>query len=625
MIDLVWLVPALPLAGAVVTLFAGRRLGRWAGVVGTLVVAASFVVSVGVLSDLVSLPGEDRVGLVRLYEWITVGSLRVPVQFRIDPLSVTMILVITGIGTLIHLYSIGYMAGDPRFGRFFSYMNLFVFFMLTLVLAENFLILYVGWEGVGLCSYLLIGFWYERVSAANAAKKAFITTRIGDTFMLIGIVVIFLRLGSLDFSRVLTDQIATRQPSGVFTVIALLLLAGAIGKSAQVPLHVWLPDAMEGPTPVSALIHAATMVTAGVYLVARSHVFFDISGVASTVVLIVGLITAIYAATCALGQDDIKRVLAWSTISQLGFMFFALGLQQYGAAIFLLVTHAFYKALLFLGAGSVMHGLDGETDMMKMGGLRRFMPATFATFMVGALAIAGIPPFAGFFSKDQILAAANETEHTFAWIVMLVAAFFSTLYITRQVFITFFGDSRTERHPHESPPVMTIPLWILAAGALLSGLLSLNAVTGRLPGFLAPVFGEVAEPVHGLSETALTIISVAVALLGVLVGWFVWGSGRVDWMALRGRFADERRFLARGWYVDDAYAHLLVPAAEAGGRVLAFGVDRGLIDGLVNVVGALVTRLSALGRRVQTGLVRNYALAFLLGAVAILVYAGVRF
>jgi NADH-quinone oxidoreductase subunit L len=623
-IDLVWLVPALPLAGAVVLLFFGRRLGRSAGIVGTLAVALSFVASLGVLADLVSLPGDQRVRLVRLYDWITVGDLRVPVEFRVDPLSVAMILVITGIGTLIHVYSIGYMDGDPRFGRFFSYMNLFVFFMLTLVLAENFLILYVGWEGVGLCSYLLIGFWYERVLAANAAKKAFITTRIGDTFMLIGIVLIFLRLGSLDFSTVLTDQVASRQPSGVFTVIALLLLGGAIGKSAQIPLHVWLPDAMEGPTPVSALIHAATMVTAGVYLVARAHVFFDISGVASTVVLVIGLVTAIYAATCALGQDDIKRVLAYSTISQLGFMFFALGLHQYGAAIFLLITHAFYKALLFLGAGSVMHGLDGETDMTKMGGLRRFMPVTYVTFLVGALAIAGVPPFAGFFSKDQILAAANQTEHTLAWILMLVAAFLSTLYITRQVFMTFFGEPRSERHPHESPSVMTIPLWILAAGAVLSGFLSVDAVTGRLPTFLSPVFGEVAEPVHGLSELALTTISVAVALLGVAVGWFVWGSGRVDWMALRARFADARRFLARGWYIDAGYARLVL-AAEAGARFLAFDVDRGVIDGLVNVVGHGVTRLSAAGRRVQTGLVRNYALAFLLGAVAIFVYAGLRF
>jgi NADH-quinone oxidoreductase subunit L len=624
-IDLVWLVPALPLAGAVLNLFLGRRLGRWAGIIGSLVMAAAFVASVAVFIDLVSLPGEDRVRLVRLFDWITVGSLRVAAELRIDPLSVTMILVITGIGTLIHVYSIGYMAGDPRFGTFFAYMNLFVFFMLVLVLAENFLVLYLGWEGVGLCSYLLIGFWFERTPAANAAKKAFITTRIGDTFMLVGIVLIFLRLGSLNFSSVLTDQVAGRQPSGVFTVIALLLLAGAIGKSAQVPLHVWLPDAMEGPTPVSALIHAATMVTAGVYLVARTHVFFEISGVASTVVLIVGLVTAIYAATAALGQDDIKRVLAYSTASQLGFMFFALGLHRYGAAIFLLVTHAFYKALMFLSAGSVMHGLDGETDMTRMGGLWRFMPVTSWMFGIGALAISGVPPFAGFWAKDQIVAAANQTEHTAAWLFILAASFLSALYIARLIFLTFFGEPRTDRHAHESPPVMTVPLLLLSVGAIFGGALSVNAITGRLPSFLTPVFGEVVEPVSGLTETTLTVISVAVALAGVLVGWFVWGSGRVDWMALRERFGAERRFLARGWYIDDAYAHLLVPAAEAGARVLASGVDRRVIDGFVNAVGGLVTRVASVGRRVQTGLVRNYALAFLFGAVAILVYAGLRF
>jgi NADH-quinone oxidoreductase subunit L len=624
-IDLVWLVPALPLAGAVVNLFLGRRLGRWAGIIGSLVMAAAFVASVAVLLDLISLPDEDRVRLVRLFDWITVGSLRVAMELRVDPLSVTMILVITGIGTLIHVYSNGYMAGDPRFGTFFAYMNLFVFFMLMLVLAENFLVLYLGWEGVGLCSYLLIGFWYERVPAANAAKKAFITTRIGDTFMLVGIVLVFLRLGSLSFSSVLTDQVAGRQPSGVFTVIALLLLAGAIGKSAQVPLHVWLPDAMEGPTPVSALIHAATMVTAGVYLVARTHVFFEISGVASTVVLIVGLVTAIYAASAALGQDDIKRVLAYSTASQLGFMFFALGLHRYGAAIFLLVTHAFYKALMFLSAGSVMHGLDGETDMTRMGGLWRFMPITSWMFGIGALAISGVPPFAGFWAKDQIVAAASQTEHALAWILILVASFLSALYISRLIFMTFFGEPRTDRHAHESPPVMTIPLLLLSVGAIFGGALSVNAVTGRLPTFLTPVFGEVVEPVRGLPETTLTAISIAVALTGVLVGWFVWGSGRVDWMVLRERFAAQRRFLARGWYVDDAYAHLLVPAAEVGARALAYGVERRVIDGSVNAIGGLVTRLAGVGRRVQTGLVRNYALAFLIGAIAILVYAGVRF
>ena len=624
MLDTIWLVPALPFAGAAINLFAGRRLGRLAGWLGVLVVAASFGLSLWLFADLVALPGDERLAVRHVFDWIEVGSFSANVNLRVDPLSMTMLLVVTGIASLIHVYSIGYMEADPRFGRFFAYMNLFVGFMVILVLADNFLLLYVGWEGVGLCSYLLIGFWHERLRAANAAKKAFITTRIGDTLMLIGIVLIFLRLGSLDFGRVLTGSITQTQPSGVFTVISLLLLCGAIGKSAQIPLHVWLPDAMEGPTPVSALIHAATMVTAGVYLVARTHVFFGASGVALTVVLIVGLVTALYAATAALGQDDIKRVLAYSTISQLGFMFFALGLRHYGAAIFLLVTHAFYKALMFLGAGSVMHGLHGESDMRKMGGLRKWMPITSATFVIGVLSISGVPPFSGFFSKDQILNAANHTEHTIAWLVSLVAAFVSALYIARLVFMTFFGESRVEREPHESPPVMTVPLILLAVGATVAGLLSVDAVTGRLPTFLQPVFGEVAEPVHGLPEAVLTTISVGVALAGILVGWFVWGSGRVDWMALATRFGELKRFLASGWYVDASYARTLVPAGRLVAGFLSSGIDRRVIDGSVNAIGALVQRLAAVGRRVQTGLVRNYALGLLIGAVVLFAYVGAR-
>ncbi len=451
MLKLIWLVPALPLAGFVVNLFLGKRLGRLAGVLASLLMLGAFGVGLGVLNDLLTLPAHSRVFVKHLYDWIAVGNFKVAVDLRVDPLSVTMMLVVTGVGALIHIYSIGYMHGDPRYGRFFSYLNLFCFFMLTLVLAQNFLLLYFGWEGVGLCSYLLIGFWFDRPAAANAAKKAFVVTRIGDTFMLIGVVLVFLRLGSLDFSQVLTMAVPSHQPAGVFTIIALLLLAGAIGKSAQIPLHVWLPDAMEGPTPVSALIHAATMVTAGVYLVARAHIFFEASGVALTVVLIVGLVTALYAATAALGQDDIKRVLAYSTISQLGFMFFALGMHAYAAAIFLLVTHAFYKALMFLSAGSVMHGLENETDLKKMGRLAKAMPITATVFSIGALAISGVPPFAGFFSKDQILAAADQTGHVTAWIVALVAAFFSALYISRLIFLAFFGQDRTERHAHESP------------------------------------------------------------------------------------------------------------------------------------------------------------------------------
>ena len=624
MLRSVWIVPALPLAGAAINLFAGKRLGRWAGVLASGLMVVAFALGLAILADLLELSGDERFIVRHLWDWISVGSFRVAADLRVDPLSVTMLLVITGIGAVIHVYSIGYMNGDPRYGRFFSYLNLFCFFMLTLVLAQNFLLLYVGWEGVGLCSYLLIGFWFDRPAAASAAKKAFVVTRIGDTFMLVGIALVFLRLGSLDFSAVLRPSVESVQPSGVFTVIALLLFAGAVGKSAQIPLHTWLPDAMEGPTPVSALIHAATMVTAGVYLVARTHVFFEISGVALTVVLVIGLLTAVYAATCALGQDDLKRVLAYSTISQLGYMFFALGLRAYAAALFLLVTHAFYKALLFLSAGSVMHGLEGETDLKMMGALRRALPVTAAMFGVGALAIAGVPPLSGFFAKDQILEVANRSGYLLAWLVALAGAFLSALYISRLTFLAFFGRDRTERAAHESPAVMTVPLAILAVGAAFGGVLGLSATTGRLHGFLAPVLGELAEGTSGLPTLVLSFISVLVALAGIGVGWLVYGSGRIDWVALRVRFAGVQRFLAHGWYVDDVYSTLLVGPGKAGAAFLASEVDQRIIDGAVNGVGQVFQWAASRGRRLQTGLVRNYGLAFLVGVVVIFVYVGVR-
>jgi NADH-quinone oxidoreductase subunit L len=620
----VWIVPALPLAGAAINLVVGKRLGRWAGVLASGLMVVSFALALAILADLLQLPGDERLVVRHLWDWISVGSFTVAADLRVDPLSVTMMLVITGVGAVIHVYSIGYMDGDPRYGRFFSYMNLFCFFMLTLVLAQNFLLLYLGWEGVGLCSYLLIGFWFDRPAAASAAKKAFVVTRIGDTFMLVGVALVFLRLGSLDFSAVLRPSVESVQPSGVFTVIALLLFAGAVGKSAQIPLHTWLPDAMEGPTPVSALIHAATMVTAGVYLVARTHVFFEISGVALTVVLVIGLLTAVYAATCAFGQDDLKRVLAYSTISQLGYMFFALGLRAYAAALFLLVTHAFYKALLFLSAGSVMHGLGGETDLKKMGALRSAMPVTAAMLGVGALAIAGVPPLSGFFAKDQILEVANRSGYLLAWLVALAGAFLSALYISRLTFLAFFGPDRTERAAHESPPVMTVPLAVLAVGAAFGGVLGLSATTGRLRGFLAPVLGELAEGTSGLPTAVLSFISVLVALAGIGVAWLVYGSGRIDWVALRVRFAAAQRFLAHGWYVDDLYSTLLVGPGKAGAAFLAFEVDQRVIDAAVNGVGRVFQWAASRGRRLQTGLVRNYGLAFLAGVVVIFVYVGVR-
>jgi NADH-quinone oxidoreductase subunit L len=633
-LHLIWLVPALPLAGAVVNAAFGRRLGRNAGVVASVAVGAAFVVSALVLFALLDRDPSQRVFVQHLWTWVPVGSFSASVDFRVDPLSITMALVVTGVSTLIHVYSIGYMERDPRYARYFAQLNLFVFFMLTLVLAENFLLLYVGWEGVGLCSYLLIGHWFERPAAASAAKKAFVVTRVGDAAMLVGIALIFVQFGSLDFVKtfcvVASDSGTVTGPCttvthGAVTAIAFLLLAGAVGKSAQMPLHTWLPDAMEGPTPVSALIHAATMVTAGVYLVVRTHIFFELSGVALVAVMLIGLVTAVYAATSALGQDDIKRVLAYSTVSQIGYMFFAAGLKAYAVAILLLVAHAFYKALLFLSAGSVMHALDNETDLKRMGGLRRSMPFTFGVFVVGWLAIAGIPPLSGFFAKDQVLAAASQTGRTVAWIVALFAAFFSALYISRIVFLAWTGPPRYDRPPHESPRIMTIPMLLLAIGAVAAGVLGLSAVSGVLPRFLAPVLGPPLTAEGGLSEVWLTVISVIVALLGIATGYLIYRSGRIDWVALRNRFWPVHQTLAHGWWFDTIYGWLFVTPGKAGSAFAAYVVDRKIVDGAGNLLAKWIGLAAGAGRRLQTGRVRNYALGFLLGVVGIMAYLAVKF
>jgi NADH-quinone oxidoreductase subunit L len=619
------LIPALPLAGAAILLLAGRRWrGSAAGWLASVLLVGAFAVTTVVFIDLISQPAAERLTHVKVFEWIAVGSFKVAVQFRVDPLSIVMALTVTGVGALIHVYSIDYMHGDPKYSRFFGYMNLFVFFMLVLVLADNFLLLYLGWEGVGLCSYLLIGFWFERKAAADAAKKAFITTRIGDSAFLIGILLIWLRFHSLDFDVVFKG--AETLAGGTATIIALLLFAGAVGKSAQLPLHVWLPDAMEGPTPVSALIHAATMVTAGVYLVVRTHPIFEASGIALTVVAVVGIVTAIYAGLSAIGQDDIKRMLAYSTISQLGFMFFGAGMQAYAAAIFLLVAHAFFKALLFLGAGSVMHGLpNDETDLMKMGGLRRVMPITAYTWMIGWLAMAGIPPLSGFFAKDQVVAAASQAGRVGLWYAALFGALLTAVYQSRATILAFFGEQRYQGHPHDPPPRMRSVLVVLAVGAAFVGVLGLSATTGLIPKFLTPVVGPTEEAHAGPSELVLSIVSVAVALAGIALAWFVYLSGRIDWQALRARLGGAKQTLQRGFYVNDFYGGAVVGPAKLGSAFLAYVLDKRIVDGAANGIGRLFASAAGGGRRVQTGFVRNYALAFLLGVVAILLYLAVRF
>ena len=622
-IEWIWLVPAIPLVAAAVNLFAGRRLGKLAGWMASAAVGLSFLVSVAAVRGLLGASVDERVVTRHLFEWISVGRFSVGADLRLDVLSAVMILVVTGVGTLIHVYAIGYMDGDPRYGRFFAYLNLFVFFMLLLVLADNYGLLYVGWEGVGLCSYLLIGFWFEDRRNASAAKKAFVTTRIGDTAMLVGLALIVANVGTLDFGRVFGA--AGGLAEGTATAIALLLFAGAIGKSAQVPLHVWLPDAMAGPTPVSALIHAATMVTAGVYLVVRSAPVFEASGIALTVVLVVGLVTALFAATCALAQDDIKRVLAYSTVSQLGYMFVAAGMRFYSGAIFMLVAHAFYKALLFLGAGSVMHGTEEETDLQRMGGVIRRMPITGWSFVIGALALAGVFPLAGFFAKDQILEIANHTGRTWVYVLGTIGALLSALYIGRLLFLAFFGEPRSDEaaHAHESPRVMTIPLIVLAAGAVLAGVVLSNTAEGAMSRLLEPVTGAIPTG-EGLPTLVLSGIAIAIAIAMLALAWWTYASGRVDWMAIRERVAPLQRAAARGWYLDDYYSTVVVRPGEEAARFSATVFDLGFVDRTVTAGGGGVRRLAAAGRRLQTGFVRSYALGLFLGAVGILVWLGIR-
>jgi NADH-quinone oxidoreductase subunit L len=623
-LDAAWLIPALPLAGAAVNLFLGKRLGRRAGWLASGLVGAAFVVGVAVLLDLVSLPSEERHHVIDLFEWISVGSFRVRASLLVDPLSMTMVMVVTGVGALIHVYAVGYMAHDPRVDRFFAFFNLFVFFMLVLVLANDYLVLYLGWEGVGLCSYLLIGYWFGRPAAASAAKKAFVTTRIGDAAMMLGVVLIFVHVGSLDFGDVF-GQAANGMTEGAATAISLLLLAGAVGKSAQLPLHVWLPDAMEGPTPVSALIHAATMVTAGVYLIVRSHALFEQSEIALTVVLVIGLLSALYAALASIGQFDIKRALAYSTMSQIGFMFFAAGMGFYAGAMLLLVCHAFYKALLFLTSGNVMHGLDDETDLRRMGGLREEMPVSAAWFAIGALALAGIPPLAGFFAKDHIVSYAAQSGRASAWVLASVGAFLSALYIARPLFLAFFGSRRAEAHAHEASWRLHVPLAVLAAGAVLAGLvLGLQAEGGVLERFLEPVVGVPEIGQTGPTEVVLVAISIALAVAAVAVAWWVWASGRVDWESLPRRQPELAGWLSNAFYVNALYGWLVRSPGMGLGRGLRTVDDR-VVDGAVNEVAEEVGRASRLAPLLQSGFVRSYALAFLLGAVALLLFLGLRF
>ena len=621
MLDLVWLVPALPLAGFLILVVLGRRMGEpGAGWLATAMCGGAFVASAIVMAGLIGEQGENRRHLLTLFEWIEVGGFRVEVGFLADPLSITMALFITGIGTLIHLYSISYMHGDPKFSKFFIYMNLFVFSMLMLVLGSNMLVTFLGWEGVGACSYLLIAFWFSKDANASAGKKAFVTNRIGDWGFMCAMFLTFATVGSLDYSVVLEQ--APRIAPATATAIALLLFLGACGKSAQLPLFVWLPDAMAGPTPVSALIHAATMVTAGVYLMTRvSPILTQSYDWAPSIIAWVGVITALFAATIALAQTDIKKVLAYSTVSQLGFMFLAIGSGAYVAAIFHMITHAFCKALLFLGAGSVIHGMHDEQDMRRMGNLKKYMPITAATFIVGWLAIAGVPPFAGFWSKDEILLSAYE-KNPALWFVGLVTALLTAFYMSRQVFMVFFGEERWRDadhadapEPHESPWKMTLPLVVLAGLATTAGILNLpfGNRTHFLERWLEPVVGESEHTVTAAAsaQIGLAVLAVVGSLVGIAVAYRIYYQRKMEPV--------EPAIMAQGWKYDTSIAAFMGgPGREAFEATATF--DGTVIDGAVNGVATLVRGSGVHLRKVQNGFVRTYALGVAVGVVALLAY-----
>ncbi len=617
MLELVWLIPALPLLGFVALLIGGRRLGEpRAGWLATAASAGSFGATLVVFAGLLGLDAHgDRAFTQVLFEWLPVGSLEVEAGFLVDPLSITMGLFVTGVGTLIHLYSIGYMHGDPRFSKFFVYLNLFLFSMLMLVFGNNLVVTFLGWEGVGACSYFLISFWHTRDSAATAGKKAFVTNRVGDWGFMVATFLIWTTLGTVTYTEIAASP-AMAATTG--TAVSLLLLVAAAGKSAQLPLYVWLPDAMEGPTPVSAMVHAATMVTSGVYLLVRMNSV--LTDDALLVIAIVGAATALFAALCAVAQHDIKKVLAYSTVSQLGYMFLAIGSGAYVAAIFHMVTHAFFKGLLFLGSGSVIHGMHDEQDMRKMGALRALMPVTGLTFIVGWLAIAGVPPFSGFWSKDEILLAAWEQPDIgwLLWLVGLVTALLTAYYMSRQVFLVFFGQQRWDDgvHPHESSWTMTLPLVLLAGASIVGGVINLPLVSDWLflEHFLEPIF---AHPHHFTSGTAtkvtLAVIAVGAGAVGIGFAVMVWLKGRVSSERL------EPTFLENAMYVDATFARV---AGGPGTRAFqaTADTDATVVDGAVNGVGWLVQRFGELIRPAQSGLLRNYAIGVAIGAVGLIVW-----
>lgn len=636
MIDLIYLTVLLPLIGFAISGLLGPKIKneKVIGVIGSGAVGISFLISLGIFFELLGKPAAERHFIVNLFQWIKVDYLNIPIGYQVDPLSILMALVVTGVGFVIHVYSIGYMHGDKGFWRFFAYLNLFIFAMMNLILADNFVLLFLGWEGVGLCSYLLIGFWYDRKfensTTADAAKKAFVVNRIGDFGFLIGMFIIYLTFNSLRFEEVFAQVKLGGIPESTFNMIALFLFIGATGKSAQIPLYVWLPDAMAGPTPVSALIHAATMVTAGVYMVARTSVIYASAPTIMMVVAVVGLLTAIFAASIGLVQNDIKKVLAYSTVSQLGYMFLAMGVGAFTAGIFHVMTHAFFKALLFLAAGSVIHGMHEEQNIQKYGGLKKYMPVTYLTFLTGAIAISGIPPFSGFFSKDEILWYSYANAGFAFWLVGAITAMLTAFYMFRLYSLTFEGEGRFDHHhvhPHESPKVMTVPLIVLAILSVIGGFIGIPEIFSgsggnQIKNWLDPVFKPANSLLakHGahshFEEILLMAVSVAAAAGAIYFARFVYLKRKDIAESASLKFPGLYRLLFNKYLIDEAYDKAIIsPIVKVSDGFLWKFTDVKIIDGLVNKTASLIESFASQIRKMQTGVAQFYAVIMVLGIV----------
>lgn len=624
--SLLWLIPLLPLLGFVINGLGRNTFSKnLIGIIGSGTILASFILSLVLFFELSG--STQKQFPVELFDWISVANLHIPLSFLYDPLSAIMLLIITGIGFLIHIYSVGYMHLDEGFGKFFAYLNLFIFFMLILVLGSNYIVMFIGWEGVGLCSYLLIGFWFTNDSYASAAKKAFVMNRIGDLGFLLGVFLIFTTFGSIEFAKVFPLAANMMPGAATLTLITVLLFIGACGKSAQLPLFTWLPDAMAGPTPVSALIHAATMVTAGIYMIARSSVLFDLAPITQNLIAIIGTATALVAAIIALTQTDIKKVLAYSTVSQLGYMFLGLGVGAYTGSFFHVITHAFFKALLFLGAGSVIHAMHHEQDMRHMGGLSKKLKVTFATMMIGTIAIAGLPPFSGFFSKDEILAHAYQ-ENKLLWAIGLITAFLTAFYMFRMMFLTFFGKYRGSHHAeekiHESPSNMTIPLIVLAVLAAVGGLINIPHVFGGNE-WLAHWLTGAGVAQHELTldhttEFGLMGISVFAAVIALLYAYTRYVKNAHVPVADEGKRSIFTKISYYKFYLDEIYDAIITKPLDAFSKFFYRIIDKKLIDGLVNGFGWTANEGSKGLRLLQSGNVGFYIFLMVFGIVALLLY-----